>query len=535
MSGDVRRQPAAEPDGQQREEQCGRRPAGVRKAGHAAASGMKYTIGIDVRLNDVSCLLVDEKGAIAASETQSYDDVMTELGWSEQDPGDWWAATATAIRRIMGSTNPQDVVAVGLSGQRSGLVALDKDNEVVRNAILMSDERSAAEYNSILEDEGPDALTQQRTRPFYPRFVQSKLLWLKENEPENFARIVRFVMPKDYIRYMLTGEIMTDAKDAERAGFFHTEDQQWDSEIIDNIGYDIVAFPPIAPTDAPSGTVTEKASIDTGLPVGLPVYGATEDSVAEYVGMNLIERGTLGIMLGTSGAVCTLTDGVPSVAGGRLEAAVSFDGTKNMVYGVELSCVDSINWVRDALFGDEENAHELCEHAAANAPVGAHGVVFLPYLMGERSPHIDPEAKAVFYGLSVLTKARDLVRAVMEGVVFGLHEIYELIVKHNRHAECEKIVLSGAGTTYDVLKRIVADAFNMGVLVYEGAAEGTAYGAALVAGTGEGLFQSMDAAEAIHRVAEVIEPDQANHELYEQCMRVYRDLYGDLHGTFGKD
>lgn len=493
---------------------------------------MKYTIGIDVRLHDVSCLLVDERGAIAASETQSYDDIITELGWAEQDPADWWAATATAIRRVLRGIDPGDVAAIGLSGQMSGLVALDKNNEVVRNAILVSDERGAAEYNAIVERDGVDALAEAGSRTFYPRFAQSTLMWLKENEPEQFKRIVRFVMPKDFIRYRLTGEVMTDQLDAERAGFFHTEDQQWDSQIIENIGYDIVALPPLAPDNAPSGTLTEQASIDTGLPAGLPVYGATEDSVSEFVAMNLIDRGTLGIMLGHAGMAGTMTEGIPSTAGGSLQSAVSFSGTKNMVYGTELSCVDSINWVRDALYGGEENARAMTEHAAASAPPGAHGVVFLPYLMGERSPHIDPSAKAVFYGLSVLTKGRDLVRAVMEGIVFGLYEIYALITKHNHDVKCDRIVLAGIGTTYDVLKHIVADVFGMQVRLYEGAAEGTAYGAALVAGTGEGLFQSMEAAEAIHRVAEVVEPNAKNHEYYQQCMKVYRDLYRDLRKTF---
>lgn len=506
---------------------CGAAPGEPRKL-------MKYTIGIDVRVNDVSCLLVDERGAIAAQETQSCDNIVTELGWSEQDPADWWAATATAVRRVIGGKDPADIVAVGLSGQLSGLVALDKNNEVVRNAILLSDERSAAEYNSIVEQEGIDALTARRSRAFVPRFAQSKLMWLKENEPEQFSRIVRFVMPKDYIRYCLTGQIMTDAADAEKAGFFHTEDQQWDSQIIDNIGYDIVVLPPLAPTEAPSGTITERASIDTGLPVGLPVYGATEDAVTESIGMNLVDRGTLGVMLGTAGNVATLTEGVPSTAGGRLQSAVSFDGTKNMVYGIELSCVDSINWIRDAMFGDEDNPQEKCERAAERAAAGAHGVVFLPYLMGERSPHNDPDAKAVFYGLSVLTKAHDLVRAVMEGVAFGLYEIYELIVAHNHSAKCDRIALSGIGCTYAVLKQIVADVFGMQVLVYEGAEEGMAYGAALIAGTGEGMFQSLEAAEALHRVAQVYEPDEATHAHYGECMRVYKELYGDLRKTFGE-
>lgn len=485
-----------------------------------------------MRLNDVSCLLVDERGSIAASETQSYDDITTELGWAEQDPGDWWAATATAIRRVIRGIDAADVAAIGLSGQLSGLVALDKNNEVVRNAILVSDERGAAEYNAVVKQDGIDALTDRGSRTFYRRFAHSTLLWLKENEPEQFSRIVRFVMPKDYIRYKLTGEVMTDPTDAERAGFFHTEDQQWDSQIIENIGYDIVALPPLAPDNAPSGTLTEDASIDTGLPKGLPVYGATEDSVSEFVAMNLIDRGTLGIMLGHAGTAGTLTESIPSIAGGRLQSAVSFDGTKNMVYGTELSCVDSINWVQDALYGDEKDPRAMAEHAAAGAPAGAHGVVFLPYLMGERSPHIDPSAKAVFYGLSVLTKGRDLVRSVMEGVVFGLCEIYDLILKHNHDAKCDTIVLAGIGCQYDVLKQIVADVFGMQVRLYEGAAEGTAYGAALVAGTGEGLFHSMATAEAIHRVEQVLEPKEKNHAYYEQCRKVYRDLYDDLRKTF---
>lgn len=507
---------------------AGRRPR-KRRAAHTL---MKYVVGIDVKLNDVSALLVAEDGTIAASSTQTYDDIVTELGWSEQDPGDWWKATAASIRSVLALVNPNDVAAIGLAGQVHGLVGLDANNEVVRNAILLGDERSAAEYNTILTEGGVEAVAESDDRPFYTHFVQTKLLWLKENEPESFARIAKFVMPKDFIRYKLTGIVSANAADAERTGFFHTEDQEWDSQIVSNIGFDIVAFPPIAPSDAPCGTVTEQAWVETGLPVGLPVYGAAEDAVLESAGMSLVKKGSIGIVLDTSGIVATQTENIPSVSGGRLQSAVSFDGTKNMVYGTELSCIDSIRWVRHALFDEADDPMAACEMAASHAPAGAHGVVFLPYLMGERSPHIDPSAKAVFYGLSVLTKSRDLARAVMEGVVYGLHDIYDLICSANREVKCDEIVLSGIGCRYETLKHIVADVFGLRVKLYTGAAEGVAYGAALVAGTGENMFSSMEAAEAIHPVAEVIEPNKDNTAHYKECLRVYKELYADLRRTF---
>lgn len=494
---------------------------------------MKYLVGIDVRTQGVDCIVIDEKGAIAGGASESYEGtVRPHQGWMEQHPTNWWEATCVALRKALEGIAPPDVIAVGLSGEAHALVALDENNEVIRNAILISDDRSAAEYNVIMEQDGIDAITDEEQPRFFPKFVESKLKWLQKYEPENYERIRRFILPKDFIRYRLTGRVQPLDADAEKAGFFRTEDQQWNSEIVSNIGFDIVAMPAVDPADEPAGEITAEAAASTGLPSGIPVYAASDSTILENVSVTLVQDDVLGIMLGSSGIAAVQTKDIPNIGGGRLERAVSLDGSVNVVYGVELSCGDSVRWAQAALFGDEDDPARALEKYAERAPIGSHGVIFLPYLMGERSPHIDPNAKAVFYGLSVMARIRDLARAVLEGVVFGLKEIYELIQRENHEVNAREIVLSGGGCRYDLLKHIIADVFGMPVKIYEGAALGTAYGAALTAGIGEGCFASMEAAETLHRVAEVIEPVKSHTMRYEQSMRTYEQLYKRLRKTF---
>lgn len=457
--------------------------------------------------------------------------VPEQEGWLEQDPSDWWTATASSLHSLVRELDPEQIKAVGLSGEMHGLVALDKNNNVIRNAILWNDERSAAEYNDIIDGAGLDSIF-DADRSIIPHYVESKLYWIKQNEPENYERIAKFVMPKDYIRYMLTGVVAEDTWDASNSMFFNTEDQEWDNEIVSKVGFDIIVFPPVADSNSPCGTVTEGASLDTGLSFNIPVYGAGVDTVMENASMSLVHEDAVALVLGPSAVVSAVSKDIPNVGGGRLRTLSIHGGDSYMVYGRQLSCGDSFEWAQKALYGLETDPAAAFLETAAKAPIGSDGVIFLPYLMGERTPHIDPNAKAVFYGLSMMTKQADLARSVMEGVVFGLYEIYQLIRKENHKVDPKEVIVSGSASGSDLLKQIIADVFNLPVKVYQGALEGGAYGAALTAGVGEKLFTSFAEAEKLHHITEVYQPNGGNHTLYMHNLELFEKLYKDLRKMF---
>ncbi len=494
---------------------------------------MKYLMGIDVGTSGVKCLIIDEKGAVIRSVTKNYPLHTPRPAWSEQDPHDWWNGTVQALQELLDGFDAGKIEAIGLSGQMHGLVALDKDNNVIRNAILWNDQRTGEECDEIIKGAGGiDGLVDYTNNNMLTGFTGGKLLWLKKHEPENYARIAKFVMPKDYIRFKLTGVLATDASDASGTGFFNVEKRDWAFDLVDKIGFDIVVFPEVFESDMPSGAVTEEASKETGLPVDLVVYGGGGDAVIQNTGMGIVKEGTLGVVLGTSGVVGTAMNSFGHNAGGKLQFFCNNVDGKYMVFGCQLSSAGSMEWFKNTFYEDVENPFEKINKGAEASPAGSNGVVFLPYLTGERCPHPDPNARGVFYGLSLLTNLGDMARAVMEGVTFGLKEIYDLILKTNHKLKINEIVLSGGGANSALWRQIVADIFNLPVKILDGAAEGGAYGAALVAGVGEKIYANLEDAEKVHTVAKVIGPIPENAEKYADVARLYAELYEDLKLTY---
>ncbi len=494
---------------------------------------MKYLLGIDVGTSGVKCLVIDEEGKVLKSVTKSYPLHTPKPTWSEQNPADWWQGTREALLELMDGIEKERIAAMGLSGQMHGLVALDQDNNVIRDAILWNDQRTDEECSEIIDAAGGlDALVECTNNTMVTGFTGSKLLWVKKNEPENYARIAKFVMPKDYIRFQLTEELITDASEASGTGLFDVQRREWAQGLIGKIGISDLIFPKVVESDEVAGYVSAQAAEQTGLPEGLPVYGGGGDAVIQNTGMGIIREGTLGVVMGTSGVVATAMNTFGKNEAGKLQFFCNNASGKYMAFGCQLSSAGSMEWYKNTFYADSKDPYGQINEGAEASGVGSGGVIFLPYLTGERCPYPDPNARGVFYGMSLLTNKGDLARAVMEGVTFGLYQMYELILKTNSKLTIREVVLSGGGANSKLWKQIVADIFNLPVKILAGAAEGGAYGGALVAGVGEGIFASLEDAEKVHSVKEVVEPIAENHKIYQKIKVIYDKLYDDLKDTF---
>ncbi len=494
---------------------------------------MKYLLGIDVGTSGVKCLVIEESGKVVKSVTKGYPLHTPKPAWSEQDPADWWKGTQDALKELLADVDKENIVAIGFSGQMHGLVALDKDLKVIRNAILWNDQRTDAQCHEIISIAGGmEGLVSYTNNNMLTGYTGGKILWLKENEPQNYAKLYKFVMPKDYIRFCLTGEIATDVSEASGTGFFDVKNREWSKDLINKVGFDISIFPKTMESDEVAGKITKEAAMLTGLKEGLPVYAGGGDAVIQNTGMGIVKEGTLGIVMGTSGVVATAMDKFGVNEGGKLQFFCNNASGKYMAFGCQLSCAGSMEWFKNTFFANVQNPFEEINKGAQKSGIGAKGVVFLPYLTGERCPYPNPDARGVFYGLSLVNDLGDMARAVMEGVAFGLRQMYELILKTNESLKIKEIILSGGGANSALWKQIMADVFNLPVKILDGAGEGGAYGGALVAGVGIGIFDSLEQAHKVHKVKEVIEPVAKNHQEYNKVMKIYEKLYFDLLDTF---
>jgi len=493
---------------------------------------MKYLVGIDPGTSGVKCLIIDEAGRVVKSVTREYPLYTPRPAWSEQDPADWWKGTQDALGEMLAGFDTTQITAVGFSGQMHGLVALDAAGNVIRNAILWNDQRTEAECEEIIAAAGGiDGLVSYTNNTMLTGYTGGKILWVKKNEPDNFAKIKKFVMPKDYIRLMLTGVAATDVSEASGTGLFDVKNRRWAEELIAKLGFSMEIFPKVYESDEVTGTITPEAEKLTGLPAGIPVYGGGGDAVIQNTGMGIVKEGTLGVVMGTSGVVATAMNSFGQNKGGKLQFFCNNAAGKWMAFGCQLSCAGSMEWFKNTFYAESNAPFVEINKGAEASPVGAGGVQFLPYLTGERSPYPDPDARGVFFGMSLLTKKGDLARAVMEGVAYGLKQIVDLILNTNPNLKFTEVILSGGAAKSALWKQIVADIFDLPVKILAGAAEGGAYGGAIVAGVGEGIWKSLDETD-VHEVKEVIDPITENVALYKEYMKVYDKLYYDLKDTF---
>ena len=491
-----------------------------------------YLLGLDVSTTGSKAVLIDENGSVVESATNAHRLATPRPAWSEQDPADWWAASAASIHRVLdasGATADQ-VVGVGMTGQMHGLVLLDRAGEVLRPAILWNDQRTAAQCRSITETVGADRVLQITGNPVLPGFTAPKIVWVRENEPEVYARVATFLLPKDYVRYRLTGALVCDVSDASGTSVFDVGRRTWSDEMLAALRIPREWVPAVTESPEVSAWVSAEGSRLTGLREGTPVVSGAGDNAAAAVGTGIIRPGVISASLGTSGVVFAPLESYQPEPSGRLHAYCHAVPGQWHLMGVMLSAAGSLRWYRDALAGeDTPPSFDDLVKEAASVPAGAEGLLFLPYLSGERTPHPDPDARGAFVGLSLRHGRAHLTRAVMEGVAFGLKDSVELMKPLGLNIA--RVRVAGGGARNPIWRQILADVFNSELATTD-ASEGAAYGAALLAGVGAEVFESVEAAsdQAVKEVEHVV--PGADVAAYERIYPRYRALYPALAPEF---
>jgi xylulokinase len=471
---------------------------------------MATLVGLDVGTTAVKAVAVSETGEVQARKVVEYPLSTPRPGWAEQDPGDWWRAAEEALAAL----EARDVAGIGLSGQMHGLVALDDADEVIRPAILWNDQRTAAECDEIEERVGFDRLVELTGNRALTGFTAPKLLWLRRHEPDSYERIASVMLPKDYVRLRLTGEHATDVSDASGTLLFDVAGRRWSEEVTDALELDRDRLPLALESPEVSGETSD----------GVPVAAGAGDQPAGAIGVGVVRAGPVSIALGTSGVVLTALDEYAHDPEGRVHAFCHAAPDTWQAMGVMLSAGGSLAWLREVAGGGAEFG-ELVAEAERWEP-GAEGLTFLPYLAGERTPHADPDARGAFVGLSLRHDRGALVRAVLEGVAFGLRDSLDLV--REMGAEPEHGRVSGGGAASELWLRIVASALEL-PLVRPRVEEGAAYGAALLGGVAGGVFDSPEqAAEECVRTGDQVEPDPEWVEAYREQRERFRALYPAL-------
>lgn len=507
---------------------------------------MRYVLGIDVGTSGTKTILVDETRKVLASKTIEYPLETPKPGWTQQDPAIWWDAAVKSIRAVLekSGVDKKDIAGLGFSGQMHGMVALDENNQVVRPAILWNDQRNQAQCDEMVEMcGGLDGMVKLTNNRMLTGYTGGKILWMKENEPENFARTRRVICPKDYIRFCLTGEVATDVADASGTGLFNVKERSWSDEIIEKVGLPRSLFGKAYESYEIAGYVTKEAAELTGLPEGLPATAGGGDAVIQTTGTGLVRQGILGVVIGTSGVVAMSLNGFKENPKGELQ--VFCNNAKDLWHamGVTLAAGGSYRWFRDEMCKDlmaqaeksGRDVYDLMSEEAASVAPGCGGLLFLPYLSGERCPYPDPAARGVFFGLGLEHGHAAMNRAVMEGVTFSLRQVAERIFAMDPEMKPEKIILSGGGAKSEVWRQMAADIFGLPVVTIAGSGEGGAYGGALVAGIGLGIWK--DLIEAAGSPVEETRnlPDPKTQAIYEKVYRVYDALYPALKPCFDLD
>lgn len=489
-------------------------------------------LGIDLGTSSVKIVIMNEEGRVTASVSKDYDVSYPKLGWAEQNPEDWWNATRDGIRDVIKSSNTdgRSIKGIGFSGQMHGLVLLDKEGNVLRPAILWCDQRTQEECDYLNNEIGQDKISLCTGNKALTGFTAPKLLWVKKHEQEIFNKIDHILLPKDYIRYKLTGVFATDVSDASGMLMLDVKERKWSREMLRILGIEEDVLPKVYESWEPTGNLTKEVAEYTGLTEETVVVGGAGDQAAGAVGTGIVKSGILSVALGTSGVVFASSDNYEVDAENRLHSFCHSNGRWHQM-GVMLSAASCLKWWIEDINGNfEEDAFEKLLAEAEKAPVGSNGVVFLPYLMGERTPYSDPDAKGVFFGLNITNSRGDMTRAVLEGVCFGLRDSLEILKSLNVPVEAVRV--SGGGAKSPLWRQILADVFGVKVQVIS-SKEGPAYGAAILAAVGCGLYATVDeACEKLIKVTDSVDPIPENIEKYNKVYNVYNKLYPVLKESF---
>jgi xylulokinase len=481
---------------------------------------MGTLIGVDVGTSGTRALAVTTEGELVAEANRPHDLLTPRPGWTEQDPAQWWEATRAALAEV--AAKASDVIGLGLTGQMHGSVFLDSAGDVIRPALLWNDQRTAAECEEITERVGESRLLELAGNPALTGFQAPKIVWLARNEPDAYARVASVLLPKDYVRLRLTGERATDASDAAGTLLLDVHARDWSAEILDALAIPREWMPKVYEGPEPTGTLTAALADELGLPAELPVAAGGGDNAAAAVGVGVVREGSLSSSIGTSGVIFAHRDAFAPDPSGRVHAFCHAVPGAWHLMSVTLSAGGSLSWWRDQAGSDFD---ALVAEADAVQP-GAEGLVFLPYLTGERTPHLDPEARGGFVGLTVRHDRAHLTRAVMEGVAFSMRDGLEIM--RGLGTPDDDVRAVGGGARSPLWLQLQADVYGRPIrrTVID---EGPAYGAALLAGVAAGAFADVgEASERVRLREEVTEPDAERARRYDELYEVYTSLYPAL-------
>ena len=494
-------------------------------------------LGIDVGTGGTRALLVDQSGSVVASATAEHEPFASpQTGWAEQQPADWWSATGRAVHGALakGNVTADEIACVGFSGQMHGAVLLDEDYDVLRPALIWCDQRTDAECKSITKLIGASKLIELTANPALTNFTVTKLLWVREHEPELWSRFRFFLLPKDYVRLRLTGERATDVADASGTLLLDVVNRRWSEQMLQALELNKSSLPGLFESSEITGRVSSDGAAMTGLREGTPVVAGAGDQAAGAVGMGIVKPGAVSATIGTSGVVFAATSRPALDKGGRVHTFCHAIADRWHVMGVTQAAGLSLRWFRDRFgvaedgqqLSSREDPYDLLCREAGGAPPGSDGVLWAPYLMGERTPHLDPRARAALVGLAANHTRSHVVRAILEGVAFSLRDT--LTIFEEMKVPVNSIRLGGGGARGALWRQIQADIYGHEVEILA-AEEGAAYGAALLAGVGVGAWSSVDeACEQAVRVAARVKPDTSAAALLNRRYSAYRALYPAL-------
>ena len=500
---------------------------------------MTYLLGLDVGTSSAKAVLIDASGTVVATAAADYEFVTPRPMWAECDPADWWQASVDAIGQILATAkvHSADIAGIGLTGQMHGLVLLDASGEVLRPCIMWNDQRTVSQCRMITERLGGERVLQLTGNPILPGFTAGKIAWVRDNEPHVYAKAAKVLLPKDYVRYRLCGAYFTDVSDASGTSLLDVARRKWSDQMLEASGVPGQWMPEVTESAVASANVNAQAAAATGLCEGTPIAGGAGDQAAQAVGCGVVREGILSATFGTSGVVFAHSDEYRVDPEGRLHAFCHAVPGKWHLMGVMLSAAGSLQWYRNTL-GQEQvalarqtggDAYDLLTAEASRVAAGGEGLLFLPYLSGERTPYPDPDARGVFFGLTLRHGKAHLTRAVLEGITYGMRDSLELM--RALGVTSDRIIASGGGAASSFWRQMMADVFQTRITTTN-VTQGAAYGAALLGGVAAGVHATVQ--EASHKClldTSQTEPGE-DATVYDDYYRRYRALYPALKGEF---
>ncbi|WP_123053298.1 xylulokinase [Clostridium sp. JN-1] len=494
---------------------------------------MRYMLGIDVGTSGTKTALFNEMGKTISSVTVGYKIIQPQVGWAEQNPEDWWQATKNGIINVINKSkvNSKDIKSIGLTGQMHGLVLLNSKGEVLRNAIIWCDQRTDNECKELTNQFELKKLICITGNPAMTGFTLSKLMWIKKNEPDVYRKSDKLLLPKDYIRYKLTGVFATEVSDASGTQMLDINSRKWSNELLDELDISNDILPPVYESTYVTGTLKSNVAKEIGLNIDTSVVGGAGDQAAAAIGNGIYKEGIISTSIGTSGVVFAATNKPVLDKLGRVHTLChAVPGMWN-VMGVTQSAGLSLKWFKENFCSDvvdkatktSKNVYDLLSDMASHSKPGANGIIYLPYLMGERSPHLNPKAKGMFFGFTHANTKDDFIRSILEGVSFSLKNCLDIML--NMNINLEEIRVCGGGAESIVWKQILSDIFEYPLFTLR-TTEGPALGAAILASVGAGIYESIeDACNLILHCQNKITPNPLNYSAYSKAYAKYNHMY----------